>query len=45
MRSLLPRLWPRSLQGQLLLAVACALLLAQAISAALLYRSPRFRGL
>lgn len=33
----LRRLWPRSLQGQLLLAVALALLLAQAISAALLY--------
>lgn len=33
----LSRLWPRSLQGQLLLAVAVALLLAQGISAALLY--------
>ncbi len=31
--------WPRSLQGQLLLAVALALLLAQGISAALLYRA------
>lgn len=33
------RLWPRSLQGQLLLAVALALLLAQGISAVLLYRA------
>ena len=33
----LPRLWPRSLQGQLLLSVAMALLLAQSISAALLF--------
>ena len=33
------RLWPRSLQGQLLLAIALALLLAQGISAALLYRA------
>jgi signal transduction histidine kinase len=33
------RLWPRSLQGQVLLAVAFALLLAQAISGALLYRA------
>lgn len=32
------RLWPRSLQGQLLLAVALALLLAQAIGAALVWR-------
>lgn len=32
-------LWPRSLQGQLLLAVAAALLLAQGISAALIYRA------
>lgn len=32
-------LWPRSLQGQLLLAVALALLLAQTISAVLLYRA------
>jgi len=32
-------IWPRSLQGQLLLAVALALLLAQGISATLLYRS------
>jgi signal transduction histidine kinase len=37
--AILRRLWPRSLQGQLLLAVAAALLLAQAISAALLYRA------
>ncbi|MFN3516560.1 MAG: sensor histidine kinase [Novosphingobium sp.] len=33
------RLWPRSLQGQLLLAIALALLVAQGISAALLYRT------
>ncbi len=33
------RLWPRSLQGQLLLAIALALLLAQGISAVLLYRA------
>lgn len=33
------RLWPRSLMGQMLLAVALALLLAQAISAALVYRA------
>jgi signal transduction histidine kinase len=35
----LRRLWPRSLQGQLLLAVALALLVAQGISGALLYRA------
>lgn len=33
------RLWPRSLQGQMLLAVAMALLVAQAISATLLWRA------
>lgn len=33
------RLWPRSLQGQLLLAVALALLLGQGINATLLYRA------
>ncbi|HOB13258.1 MAG TPA: ATP-binding protein [Novosphingobium sp.] len=33
------RFWPRSLQGQLLLAIALALLLAQTISAVLLYRA------
>lgn len=33
------RLWPRSLLGQVLLAVAAALLIAQAISAALLFRA------
>lgn len=32
-------IWPKSLQGQLLLAVALALLLAQGISAALLWRA------
>ncbi len=36
---LLGRFWPRSLQGQLLLAIALALLVAQGISAALLYRT------
>ncbi|MFM2300360.1 MAG: hypothetical protein RLZZ84_96 [Pseudomonadota bacterium] len=35
----LKRVWPRSLQGQLLAAIALALLLAQAISATLLYRA------
>lgn len=33
------RLWPRSLQGQLLLAVAAALLLGQTINGVLLYRA------
>jgi signal transduction histidine kinase len=33
------RLWPRSLQGQTLLALALALLVAQSLSAALLYRA------
>lgn len=33
------RLWPRSLQGQVLLTVALALLLAQAIGAALVHRA------
>lgn len=33
------RLWPRSLQGQLLLAVALALLLGQAINGVMLYRA------
>ncbi len=33
------RLWPKSLKGQMLLSLALALLLAQAISAALLYRA------
>lgn len=33
------RLWPHSLQGQLLLAVALALLLGQTINGALLYRA------
>jgi signal transduction histidine kinase len=35
----LGRLWPRSLKGQMLLAVALALLLAQAASAVLIYRA------
>lgn len=39
MKRLLGGIWPKSLQGQLLLAVALALLLAQGISAALLYRA------
>jgi signal transduction histidine kinase len=39
MRAFARRLWPSSLQGQLILAVALALLLAQAISATLLYRA------
>ena len=33
------RFWPRSLQGQLLLAIALALLVAQGLSAALIYRA------
>src|SRR5687768_3940195 len=33
------RLWPRSLMGQMLLAVALALLLAQTIGAVLAYRA------
>jgi signal transduction histidine kinase len=37
MKKLLGGIWPKSLQGQLLLAVALALLLAQGISAGLLY--------
>lgn len=37
------RLWPRSLLGQVLLAVAVALLVAQAISAVLLYRAAEQR--
>ncbi|MGN6500587.1 MAG: sensor histidine kinase, partial [Tsuneonella sp.] len=37
------RLWPRSLLGQVLLAVALALLVAQSISAALLYRAAEER--
>jgi signal transduction histidine kinase len=42
-RRTIGRLWPRSLQGQLLLAVALALLLAQTISAVLLYRAQNER--
>lgn len=37
------RLWPHSLLGQVLLAVAAALLIAQTISAVLLYRSSEQR--
>ncbi len=37
------RLWPRSLLGQVLLAVALALLVAQSISAALLFRAAENR--
>ena len=33
------RFWPRSLKGQLLFAIALSLLLAQTISAILLYRA------
>ena len=43
MRALLRRLWPNSLRGQLLLTVGLALLLAQGISAALLYGAQRDR--
>lgn len=35
----MPRLWPRSLKGQLLMAVALALLFAQGLSALLLYNA------
>ncbi len=37
-RRVLGRLWPRSLQGQMLLGIALALLLAQAVGAMLIYR-------
>lgn len=37
------RLWPRSLQGQVLLAIALALLVAQAISATLIWREQNHR--
>ena len=37
------RLWPRSLRGQVLLAVMLALLVAQAVSAALLLRATENR--
>lgn len=39
LRAAFPRIWPRSLQGQVLLAIALALLFAQGFSAALLYRA------
>ena len=38
------RLFPRSLQGQMLLAVALALLVAQSLSAVLLYRAEQARN-
>ncbi|MFM6931660.1 MAG: sensor histidine kinase [Novosphingobium sp.] len=38
-RAALHRIWPRSLKGQVLLAIALALLFAQGFSAALLYRA------
>lgn len=37
------RLWPRSLQGQVLLAIALALLVAQTISATLIWREQKHR--
>lgn len=37
------RLWPRSLQGQMLLAIALALLVAQSLSAALIWRAQHER--
>lgn len=40
---MLKRLWPSSLRGQVLLAIALALMLAQAISAILLYRAQQER--
>jgi len=44
MRAMLKRLLPKSLLGQMLLAVALALLVAQGISAVLLYRAQEARG-
>ncbi|MFM2373006.1 MAG: hypothetical protein RIS85_2728, partial [Pseudomonadota bacterium] len=38
-----PVLWPRSLQGQVLLAIALALLIAQTISAVLIWREQSHR--
>lgn len=38
------RLWPTSLRGQVLLAIALALMLAQGVSAVLLYRGQHERG-
>ncbi|WP_068071070.1 sensor histidine kinase [Novosphingobium lentum] len=38
-----PRFWPRSLQGQILLAIALALLVAQGLSAALIWRAQHER--
>lgn len=43
LRAALPRIWPRSLQGQVLLAIALALLFAQGFSAVLLYRAQHAR--
>ena len=43
MRAALANFWPKSLRGQLLLTVGLALLLAQGISAALLYGAQRDR--
>ncbi len=40
---ILSRLWPRSLRNQVLLAIALALLLAQGLSAVLLYRAQHDR--
>ena len=37
------RLWPKSLHGQMLLAIALALLLAQGFGAVLLYRAQHER--
>jgi hypothetical protein len=35
--------WPRSLQGQMLFAIAIALLIAQSLSAALIWRAQHER--
>lgn len=43
MPAVIRRLWPVSLKGQVLLAIALALLLAQGLSAALLYRAEHER--
>lgn len=43
LRAALHRIWPRSLKGQVLLAIALALLFAQGFSAVLLYRAQHER--
>ncbi|MFM5930093.1 MAG: sensor histidine kinase [Novosphingobium sp.] len=43
LRGALHRIWPKSLKGQVLLAIALSLLFAQGLSAALLYRAQHAR--